>query len=105
MLDTRPARLTTPPIQVSEVELPGGATLGTRDIASDIGIADVYLGQMWDDLSHALSSNDQERSALKALEDKLTTALAAAEIATSGSDEAGVMTVQVRGVSNGEREQ
>lgn len=94
VLDTRPARLLAPPLNVAELELPSGAALPTRKIG-DIGIADRYLSQMWDELADGKRTHDQASKmlvelgkALNSLEDKLTTVIAASEVSTMHSDRA-----------------
>jgi 8-oxo-dGTP diphosphatase len=81
VLETRPARLLAPPIDENSLELPSGVSLTTRQVA-DVGIADQYLGEMWDDLEQILALNDQARSAARSLKDKLTTVIAVSETAT-----------------------
>ncbi|MGH3220225.1 MAG: helix-turn-helix transcriptional regulator [Streptosporangiaceae bacterium] len=92
VLETRAARLLTPPVEVRQVELPNGVRLGTRELA-DFGVADKLLSDMWDDLvrviegaAETLDRSQQTALAAKSLGDKLTTAIAAAETATMHSD-------------------
>lgn len=76
--------------------MPAGATLSTREAAPDMGIADPYLSQMWDDLAHGKRLRNEASKmlaelgkALDSLEDKLTTVIAASEVSTMHSDRAG----------------
>jgi len=92
VLETRAPRLLTPPIGVGSVELPNGVSLPTRELA-DFGVTDRLLGDMYEDLAQVIDGvadtlQNSQRTALaaKALGEKLTTAIAAAEAATMHSD-------------------
>jgi transcriptional regulator with XRE-family HTH domain len=95
VLETRAPRLLTPPLELAEIELPGGAKLSTRTIA-DFGVTDKLLGDLHDDYVRAvtLANENNIRSwelvqAIKAIGDKVVTAIGAAEVATMHSEKKG----------------
>jgi transcriptional regulator with XRE-family HTH domain len=80
VLETRAPRLLTPPIDASEIELPGGATLDTRELV-DFGVADSVLAEMGSDIARVLQGVWQAADAAADLQSKLTTAIAVTEVA------------------------
>lgn len=92
VLDTRPARLVTPPIELKEVELPGGP-VRVRAMVDDVGVADKTLGDMYDQLLVLRRQIIQIRDSVNAelvtvdvLSDQVTTIIGVTETATMHSD-------------------
>lgn len=86
VLDTRPARLLAPPINVGKLEFPSGATLASRPVI-DTGMTDKYLEQIWDELAQVLEGTDKAHKAAKRAQDKLTTVIGISEMSTMHSDQ------------------
>ena len=85
VLETRPARLLTPPVDVTEFEMPSGVKLPVRPWGQDIGINDRFLSQMWDEAAHIDSATSEASKGSKALMEMLTQLIAITEVATSGA--------------------